>query len=41
MAVPSGDGEPKTRPRKPYVMSRPREIWSEREHHLFVEALKL
>lgn len=34
----SGGG---SRARKPYVMSKPRETWSEAEHSLFIEALKL
>eukprot|EP00884_Botryococcus_braunii_P012989 jgi/Botrbrau1/21691/Bobra.43_1s0087.1 len=38
----SGDaGKGKGKARKPYVVSRPREKWSESEHDLFVEALRL
>lgn len=29
------------RQRKPYVMSKPRETWTDAEHALFIEALKL
>lgn len=35
------DGTGNKRDRKPYTMTKPRELWSNHEHQLFLESLKL
>jgi SHAQKYF class myb-like DNA-binding protein len=40
-AIPDQASGGRSQARKPYVVSRPREKWSEAEHDLFVEALRL